>query len=164
MKQLLLLLTLPLLACQPADKTSEKNSEDVSVSQAENKLDQPTQPLKREESISKDGQVRLVLQTPVSEPRACILPIRVENGLEASVSVTMIGFSVTGPGDDTRGNMFAPIAGSGAVSEARVILEGQSCDAYDQVTASEVVCRSNDTDCSDLVQLKEGGGLRFITP
>lgn len=113
------------------------------------------------QTVEKDGQIRVILQTPVSEPRACIIPIRIENGLENPTNVTMIGFSVTGPGEDARGNMFAPVAASGEVSEARVILEGQSCDAFNTLTVPEVLCTSGDEDCRDLVELKDGGGLSF---
>ena len=152
MKYLSLLLALPLLACQPAEILSETNT-----------VDGADATTRKADSV-KEGVVRLVLQMPVSEPRACILPIKIENGLEADVSVTMIGFSLTGPGEDSRGNMFGPVAKPGEASEARVIVEGQSCDAYDQVIASDIVCRSNETDCSDVVRLESSGGLRFVPP
>lgn len=107
------------------------------------------------------GVVRLRLSTPVSEPRACIIPIRVENGLGADTSVTMIGFTLQGSGDDAKGNMFAPKAPAGEFSEARVIVEGQSCDAYDTLSIPEIRCTSGDENCAAKVELIDGGGLRF---
>jgi len=159
MKYLSLLLAVPLLACQPSEPLSE--TDPVNEAHAATPSEQSVTP---KGDVVKEGVVRLVLQTPVSEPRACILPIKIENGLEADVSVTMIGFSLTGAGEDTRGNMFGPVAKPGEASEARVIVEGQSCDAYDQVIASDIVCRSNETDCSDVVRLESSGGLRFVPP
>ena len=105
--------------------------------------------------------VRLRLSAPVSEPRACIIPIRVENGLEADTNVTMIGFGLRGPGDDAKGNMFAPQAAAGQFSEARVIVEGQSCGAYDTLSIPEIRCTSGEENCADKVELIDGGGLRF---
>ena len=149
MKYFTLLLALPLLACQPADTDTDLP------------LEEETAPSAPEQTVSQDGKVRVVLQPPVAEPRACIIPIRIENGLEDDVSVTMIGFDVTGPGDDTQGNMFAPSAEPGMTSEARVILQGQSCDAFDTLTVPEVLCKAAEEDCSDLVEFEDGGGLRF---
>jgi len=109
----------------------------------------------------KTGSVRLRLQKPVSEPRACIFPIRVENGLDAPTSVTMIAFKVTGSGDEAKGNMFAPAAEPGEASEARVIVEGQSCTAFDTLSIPEIRCTSGEKDCSGKVELLNGGGLKF---
>lgn len=107
------------------------------------------------------GVVGLRLNTPVSEPFACIFPIRIENGLNDSTSVTMIAFKVTGPGEDANGNMFAPPAEAGQASEARVIVEGQSCEAFDTLSIPEIRCTSGEQDCSADVELIDGGGLRF---
>lgn len=148
---IILSLATVLAACQPS--TSPESEAGVEDSQEVVKTELDT--------VQKDGQIRVILQNPVSEPRACILPIRVENGLEEPANVTMIGFSVTGSGDDARGNMFAPVAASGMASEARVIIEGQSCDAFNTLTVPEVLCTSGDEDCSDVVELKDGGGLSF---
>lgn len=109
----------------------------------------------------KDGVVALVLNPPVSEPRACIIPITVENGLDAPTSVTMIAFDLTGAGEDAKGNMFAPQAASGESSEARVIVEGQSCDAFDTLTIPEIRCTSGEDNCADDVEFVDGDALRF---
>ena len=109
----------------------------------------------------KSGVVRLRINQLVSEPRACIIPILVENGLAAPTSVTMIAFNLSGPGEDGRGNMFAPVAAPGEVSEARVIVEGQSCDAFDTISIPELRCTSNDESCADKVELIDGESLRF---
>lgn len=148
---IILSLAVVLAACQPSTSTESEAGVEDSQEVVKTELD----------IVEKDGQIRVILQNPVSEPRACILPIRVENGLEKPANVTMIGFAVTGLGDDARGNMFAPVAASGMVSEARVIIEGQSCDAFNTLTVPEVLCTSGDEDCSDVVELKDGGGLSF---
>lgn len=135
-----------LAACQPADSDTdlplgETTTETVVTVQA--------------------GIVGLRLSEPVSEPRACIIPIRIENGLDTPTNVTMIAFSLTGSGEDAKSNMFAPIAQPGEVSEARVIVEGQSCDAFDTISIPELRCTSGEEACDDKIELIDGGGLRF---
>ena len=149
MKHFFLLSALALIACQP--------------SQSGKAID--GQPDKAADKIAdvtvKPGVVRLQLTAPVSEPFACIIPIKVLNGLESSSNVTMIGFSLSGPGEDAKGNMFAPSAAAGETSEARVIVEGQSCDAYDTISIPEVRCTSGEENCASKVEFIDGGGLRF---
>jgi hypothetical protein len=139
-----------IVACQPAETDDVTLPESLEVDVA---------------SIDavdvKNGVVQLRLLDPVAEPRACIVPIRVENGLTADVNVTMIGFAVTGPGEDTKGNMFAPVAAAGDTSEARVILEGQSCDAFDTLTIPEVLCKADGDNCAAKVEYIDGDALRF---
>lgn len=131
-----------LAACQPADSDTDL-------------------PLELDEAGVEAGVVAIRLNDPVSEPRACIIPIQIENGLDAATSVTMIAFDLTGPGEDAKGNMFAPAAGAGGVSEARVIVEGQSCDAFDTLSIPEIRCTSGDESCEDKVELIDGEALRF---
>lgn len=144
-----LLFALLISACQPANEAATGSSKDKP------KLSEPVA------ADVKAGVVRLRLNKPVSEPLACIIPISVENGLEATARVTMIAFSLTGPGDDSKGNMFAPAADAGAISEARVIVEGQSCDAYDTLSIPELRCTSGEESCEDKVEFIDGDGLRF---
>lgn len=131
-----------LAACQPADSDTDL-------------------PLELDEAGVEAGVVAIRLNDPVSEPRACIIPIQIENGLDAATSVTMIAFDLTGPGEDAKGNMFAPAADAGGVSEARVIVEGQSCDAFDTLSIPEIRCTSGDESCEDKVELIDGEALRF---
>ena len=153
MKRLIIMAAL-LSACQQpavdAEKTSpETQSAPARPAIAENKPD------------VKSGVVRLRINQLVSEPRACIIPILVENGLSAPTSVTMIAFNLSGSGEDGKGNMFAPVAAPGEISEARVIVEGQSCDAFDTISIPELRCTSNDESCEDKVELIDGESLRF---
>lgn len=145
MKRFILLAVL-LVACQPADGDAELPLTEVAA---------------EAEVVVQAGIVRLRLSEPVSEPRACIIPIRIENGLDDQTNVTMIAFSLTGPGEDARGNMFAPIAEPGGVSEARVIVEGQSCDAFDTISIPEIRCTSGEEACEDKIELKSGEALKF---
>lgn len=133
-----------LAACQPADNASDLPLEDGTSS-----------------SGVQDGVVRVRLNDPVSEPRACIIPITIENGLDDPTNVTMIAFDLSGPGDNAKGNMFAPAAAPGETSEARVIVEGQSCDAYDTLSIPEIRCTSGDENCASDVELVDGDDLRF---
>lgn len=135
-----------LAACQPADGDIELPLKELTPEAA---------------IVVEKGVVGLRLSTPVSEPRACIIPIRIENGLGDPTNVTMIAFSLSGPGEDSRGNMFAPIAEAGGISEARVIVEGQSCDAFDTITIPEIRCTSGEEACEDKIKLIDGDGLRF---
>ena len=149
MKRLILLAAL-LPACQP-----EAGSDQLP---ADNK---PGVTETRPKPAVKSGVVRLRLNAPVSEPLACIIPIAIENGLEASTRVTMIAFKLAGPGDDGTGNMFAPAAAPGEISEARVVVEGQSCDAFDLIRIPEIRCTSGEESCADKVELIDGKALRF---
>lgn len=135
-----------LAACQPASTDIEPPAEEAAKS--------------GEVGVQSDI-VRLRLSEPVSEPRACIIPIQILNGLDDVTRVTMIAFDLTGPGDDAKGNMFAPAAEPGMISEARVIVEGQSCDAYDTISVPELRCTSGEENCTDKVEFIDGGGLRF---
>ncbi len=130
-------------------------------SESEEKTDEKTPEV---QSSVKPGTIGLRLTPPVSEPKACIFPIGIENGLDNPTSVTMIAFKVTGPGEDASGNMFAPAVDPGERSEARVIIQGQSCDAFDTLTIPEVRCTSGEQDCSSKVELIDGGGLKFARP
>ena len=139
-----------LLACQPGgvDETPVQTDVDAAV----DIVDAPQ---------IESGKVRLVLREPVSETHACILPIRVENGLSTEANVVMIAFDVTGPGGETKGNMFAPAAGPGDSSEARVILEGNGCDGYDTVTVNEHNCSSQGESCVENLIFVNGNHMRF---
>jgi len=153
------ILTTALTACKPA-ATETTDIEAVKIEKGDTPA--TAEEAATEEVVSvKPGVVRLRLKTPTSEEFACIVPIQLENGLETSTNVTMIGFNITGPGKDTRGNMFAPKAEAGAITEARVIISGQSCDAFDTLTVPEVRCTSGEEDCSAKVEFVDGGGLRF---
>lgn len=146
-----ILLTCVLAACQPSKDGSE-------ISKAET----PTTLKDKVETVQPiAGEIRLVLVEPVSEPLACIVPIRVENGLSTEVSVTMIGFGVTGPGGSTTGNMFAPNIAPGKTYESRVILEGRSCNAYDSLNVSNINCSSGGESCVQNLSFKDGTALKF---
>ena len=147
MKRFILLAAL-LTACQSGN--------DDATSPAE------TQPAPEEAEVSvKAGAVVMRLNEPVSEPLACIIPISVENGLEATTRVVMIAFDLMGSGDAAKGNMFAPAAEPGEISEARVIVEGQSCDAYDTISIPEIRCTSGEESCEDRLEFIDGAALRF---
>lgn len=153
MKRLIIMAAL-LSACQQPAVDAEKTSPETQSA--------PAKPAIAEiKPDVKSGVVRLRINQLVSEPRACIIPILVENGLAAPTSVTMIAFNLSGPGEDGKGNMFAPVAAPGEVSEARVIVEGQSCDAFDTISIPELRCTSNDESCEDKVELIDGESLRF---
>ena len=153
MKRLIIMAAL-LSACQQPAVDAEKTSPETQSA--------PARPAIAEiKPDVKSGVVRLRINQLVSEPRACIIPILVENGLAAPTSVTMIAFNLSGPGEDGKGNMFAPVAAPGEVSEARVIVEGQSCAAFDTISIPELRCTSNDESCEDKVELIDGESLRF---
>jgi len=151
------LLAMPMTACQPSH-SDEADTPETAVDANETALDND---VGKKAIVVKSGIVRLRLKTPVSEEFACVIPIQLENGLESSTNVTMIGFQLTGPGDDASGNMFAPKAGAGEVTEARVIISGQSCDAFDTLSIPQIHCTSGEEDCAAKVELIDGGGLRF---
>lgn len=149
MKRLFIFTAAFLIACQPSSVEVDKQ------------VLEETSKVSAEDLAVKSGAVRLRLQTPVSEPFACIFPIEIQNGLTDSTSVTMIGFNITGAGDDAKGNMFAPVAEAGSKSVARVIVEGQSCEAYDTLMIPEIRCTSGENDCAEKMELLNGGGLKF---
>jgi len=146
------MLTLSVSACKPA----QTETDETVVS------DSDTRSASADVAVEvKPGVVRLRLKTPVSEQYACIVPIQLENGLENSTQVSMIGFKVVGPGDDASANMFAPTADAGGITEARVIVQGQGCEAFDTLKIPEIRCTSGEEDCSAKIELIDGEGLRF---
>ena len=147
MKRLFLLAAL-LMACQPSQTEAPDSTGAVKV--------EP-----EPETGVKAGVVRLRLKSPVSEEFACIIPIQLENGLADDVKITMIGFTVTGPGDDASANMFAPPAAAGETSEARVIVQGQSCSAFNTLNIPDIRCTSAEESCAAKVELIDGGGVQF---
>lgn len=147
MKRYILLAVL-LAACQPPDDDTNISIDDEV---------QKTEPA----VLVQDNVVVLRLNKPVSEPRACIIPIRIENGLADPTSVTMIAFDLSGPGAAAKGNMFAPAAEPGGISEARVIVEGQSCDAFDTITIPEIRCTSGEESCERKIEFIGRSDLRF---
>jgi len=144
MKNYILFAAVLAAACQPA----------------ETKIDGPLEDNVKTSAVQ-NGVVALRLGEPVSEPRACIIPISVENGLEDKTSVTLIAFDLSGSGEDAKGNMFATPAPPGGVSEARVIVEGQSCAAFDTITIPEIRCTSGEESCEGKVELMDGMSLSF---
>jgi len=58
-------------------------------------------------------------------------------------------------------DMFAPTANPGDSSEARVILGGQGCDAYDTVTVNDHNCSSAGESCLDNLIFVDGDHMRF---
>lgn len=97
--------------------------------------------------VSLDGQITLTAEPLLSEDAACVMPLRVSNGTKAEISVSMFGFSVTGPGDDDTGNMFPQVVPSGEYQTARIIQIGQSCSAFDTITLKDVLCKTDGQDC-----------------
>ena len=147
MKRFILLAAL-LTACQSGNDDAKSPAE--------------TDPAPVEAAVSvKAGAVVLRLNEPVSEPLACIIPISVENGLEATTRVVMIAFDLMGSGDGAKGNMFAPAAEPGEITEARVIVEGQSCKAYDTISIPEIRCTSGNESCENKLEFIDGKALRF---
>lgn len=111
-----------------------------------------------------DGTITISPEPLISERSACILPLRVSNGTEDEVSVSMFDFKVTGLGKPDAGNMFAQPTPSGQARTARIILIGQSCEAFDTVTISEVLCVSGDTICPVIVDFEDSAELKLIGP
>ena len=142
-----------LAACQPADTDN-----DLPLDGATDALAPVTKPGDVEII---DDQVRLVMGMPVAEARACILPITVANGTDADVTITMIGFTVSGPGEDSQANMFAPAAAPGETSKPRIILEGQSCDAYDTVKVENIQCKADGESCNAALDYIDHAEMSF---
>lgn len=151
MKHLLALSVLiSLAACQPSETKSDMAVQDVAAT-----------PVVSSDVV--EDQVRIILGEPVAEARACILPITVANGLDGNVTITMIGFTVGGPGEDTQANMFAPAAAPGETSEPRVILEGQSCDAFDTVQVENIQCKVDGESCNAALDYVDHPQMGFST-
>ena len=91
MKRLIIMAAL-LSACQPT-VDAEKTSPETPTAPATPVLKKPVTAENKPDV--KSGVVRLRINQLVSEPRACIIPILVENGLAAPTSVTMIAFNLS---------------------------------------------------------------------
>jgi len=151
-----------LMACQnkAVDETDAQNkSPAVQVVELPDTPASPA-PIK----VPLDGTITISPEELISERAACILPLRVSNGTDKDVSVSMFDFKVTGPGDDDAGNMFAQPTPPGQVRTARIILIGQSCDAFDTVTISEALCVSGDEPCPAAVEFEDSSEIKLIGP
>ncbi len=111
-----------------------------------------------------NGRITVSPEPLISEDAACIVPLRVSNGTDAQISVSMFNFKITGSGQDDTGNMFAQPTPSGESRTARVILIGQSCSAFDTVTISEVLCVSQDNPCPVDVGFEDSSEIKLIGP
>lgn len=170
MKNLYLLFaatTMLMAGCQNKDDISSDGALDVSEETArdQERLSDPNfVPIPAAIKVPLDGKITLSPEPLVSENAACILPLRVSNGADVTVSVSMFSFKVTGSGNADTGNMFAQPVPSGEARTARVILIGQSCSAFDTLTAAEVLCVSGDVKCPAPIEFESSGELTLIGP
>lgn len=111
-----------------------------------------------------DGMITVSPEPLISERSACIMPLRVSNGTESEVAVSMFNFKVTGPGKADTANMFAQPTPSGQARIARIILIGQSCEAFDTVTISEYLCVSGDEPCPANIGFENSDEVKLIGP
>jgi len=154
-----------LTACQnKAVDAPRANEGDAPTIAAAPKVDPNAVPIPAPLKVPLDGKITVSPEALVSERAACILPLRVSNGTEGEVSVSMFSFKITGSGNDDTGNMFAQPTPSGEARTARVILLGQTCSAFDTVTISEVLCVSGDDKCPVSVEFEDSPEIKLIGP
>jgi len=151
-----------LVACQ--NNISEDDAIEVVNLEDESTVDPNAVPIPAPVKVPLDGDITVSVEPLVSEEAACIVPLRVSNGTENEVSVSMFGFKITGSGNDDTGNMFAQPTPSGEARTARVILLGQNCSAFDTVTINEVLCVSGGNQCADNVTFENSAELTLNGP
>jgi hypothetical protein len=137
MKYVAAVFPLLLAACQASEK-------DV-VNEVDPELAPASKPANI--SVPLDGKITVTAEDLASEERACIIPLRVSNGTDTEISVSMFGFKVTGSGTDDSGNMFPQVVPAGEYRTARIIQMGQSCAAFDTITTQDVLCKTGEADC-----------------
>ena len=152
-----------LTACQNKSEDAVKN-ESLPLPAAAPKVDPNFTAKPAPIKVPLDGTITVSPEALVSERAACILPLRVSNGTDGPVSVSMFGFEVTGSGTPDTANMFAQETPSGEARTARVILIGQTCSAFDTVTISEVLCVSGDVKCPISVGFEDSSEIKLIGP
>ncbi len=154
-----LLLAMSVTACQ----AQEKPQTDIKTEPEDSAVPTPQNPVNI--SVPQDGRISLTAETLLPEDSACVLPLRISNGTDKAVSVSMFGFAVTGPGDADTGNMFPQDIPSGQYRTARIIQIGQSCDAFDTITIKDIMCReNNDPETSCDVTFEDSDEIRFVNP
>ncbi|MEP1229250.1 MAG: hypothetical protein ABJG88_01100 [Litorimonas sp.] len=148
---------LMLSACQ--NKIDDK---DINLSDQTPKIDPNAVAKPAPIKVPLNGLITVSPEVLVSEDAACILPLRVSNGTDKTISVSMFDFKVTGSGQPDAGNMFARPTPSGEARTARVILIGQPCNAFNTVTIPEVLCVSEDSECSVDVGFEDSSEIKLI--
>jgi hypothetical protein len=133
------------------------NNSDV---RSDNAATESVTPVEAETEVT-DGRVVISALPKVSEPNACILPITITNGTDDTTTVSMMQFTITGPGEDDSGNMFAQTVAPGETNTARLLFPTRQCDDLLEITAPNLTCRVGETDCSEDVEFEATEGLSF---
>lgn len=107
----------------------------------------------------KDGRIIVSSLPKVFEPNACILPITIRNGTEAPATVSMMQFTVTGTGEPDSGNMFAQTIAPGETNTAQLLFPTRQCDELLQISAPNLTCQTEETDCSDILEIESATDL-----
>lgn len=121
-------------------------------------------PIPKPIKVPLDDRITISPEPLLSENAACVVPLRVSNGTGSPIFVSMFNFKLSGSGKDDTGNMFAQSTPSGEARTARVILIGQSCNAFDTVTIGEVLCVSGDDECPVSVEFEDSAEIKLIGP
>lgn len=108
-----------------------------------------------------DGRLVISALPKISEPNACILPITVRNGTEATTTISMMQFTITGSGEDDSGNMFAQTVEPGETNTARLLFPTRQCEDLQLIIAPNLTCRSGELDCVDMVEFEATSELAF---
>lgn len=106
-----------------------------------------------------DGRIVVSSLPKVFEPNACILPITIRNGTEASASVSMMNFTVTGTGEPDSGNMFAQTVAPGETNTAQLLFPTRQCDELLEISAPNLTCQTEGRNCSEAVEIESGPDL-----
>ncbi|CAM3692954.1 hypothetical protein [Litorimonas haliclonae] len=123
--------------------------------------DAPNAEATQEKTLAADGRIVISSLPKVSEPNACILPITITNGTETETIVSMMGFKITGSGQDDSGNMFAQTVSPGETNTARLLFPTRQCEELSVITAPDLTCQSGGKDCSDAIEFEAQDGLIF---
>lgn len=138
-----------LSACSDNTSDETRDAEDIVTS------DQ----MSEDTSLATDGRIVVSSLPKVNEPNTCILPITITNGTDTEASVSMMGFSVTGSGQEDSGNMFAQTVSAGETNTARLLFPGRECEELSVITAPNLTCKSGGSDCTEDVEFEAVDGL-----
>lgn len=110
-----------------------------------------------------DGRYVISALPKISEPNACVLPITITNGTDKPATISMMQFTVKGPGEEDSGNMFGQTVAPGATNIASLLFPTRACSDLMEIVSPVLKCTTEGQDCTERLELKSTDTLSFHT-
>ncbi len=112
-------------------------------------------------SKATDGRYVISALPKLSEPNACVLPITITNGTDKPATISMMQFTVKGPGEDDSGNMFGQTVAPGATNIASLLFPTRACSDLMEIVSPVLKCTTEGQDCTESLEFKSTDTLSF---